>query len=103
MPVPFHALNQQPSHAAHLLRLEFATVSADLQGAFEVPTPLLRARIAERRLDAHAKPKVLDGLQILEPSERLDGQREVVRVLVAGDLGESYPFPRRELRGSLAK
>src|SRR5207244_1567530 len=80
--------------AAHFPRREFAAVATHLQGAFEVPAPLLLARIAERGLDPHADSEVLDGLQVLEPSERLDRQREVVRVLLAGDVRERDAFPR---------
>src|SRR5213594_922513 len=100
---PVHAGDHERSHAAHFPRREFAAVATHLQGAFEVPAPLLLARIAERGLDPHADSEVLDGLQVLEPSERLDRQREVVRVLLAGDVRERDAFPRGHLRDRLAK
>src|SRR6266705_1134936 len=103
IPGPVHAGDHERSHAAHFLRREFAAVSADLQGAFEVPAPLLLARIAERGLDPHADSEVLDGLQVLEPSERLHRQREVVRILLSGDVRERDAFPRGQLRDRLAK
>src|SRR3989449_8685370 len=100
---PVHAGDHERSHAAHFPRREFAAVATHLQGAFEVSAPLLLARIAERGLDPHADSEVLDGLQVLEPSERLDCQREVVRVLLAGDVRERDAFPRGHLRDRLAK
>src|SRR5439155_2191510 len=103
IPGPVHAGDHERSHAAHFLRREFAAVSADLQGALEVPAPLLLARIAESGLDPHADSEVLDGLQVLEPPERLHRQREVVRVLLAGDVRERDAFPRGQLRDRLAK
>src|SRR2546428_829162 len=73
IPGPVHAGDDERSHAAHFLRREFTAVAPDLQDAFEIPASLLLARIAERGLDPHADSEVLDGLQILEPPERLHG------------------------------
>src|SRR5436189_269384 len=64
---------------------------------------LVLARIAQRGLDPHADSEVLDGLQVLEPPERLHRQREVVRVLLAGDVRERDAFPWGQLRDRLAK
>src|SRR5437773_3179266 len=103
IPGPVHAGAHERSHGTHLLRRQIAAVSADLQHPFEIAASLLLARVAERGLDSHAHSEVLDGLEILEPSERLDRQGEVVRVLVASDVGEGHTLPRGELRDGLAK
>src|SRR5207249_7171192 len=51
---PVHDAYYERSHATHFMRREFADVSADIQGALDVPTPLLLARIAEIGLDTHS-------------------------------------------------
>src|SRR5256712_7551611 len=96
IPGAVHAREDEGPHSADLLRREFAAVPAHLQDPFKVAAPLLLTRIAEGRLDSHAHPEVLNRLEGLEPPERLDGQREVVRVLVAGDVGEGHALPRRK-------
>src|SRR5207245_561956 len=92
-----HAREDKGPYPADFLRREFAAVPAHLEDPFEIPAPLLLTRIAQGRFDSHAHPEVLDRLEGLESPERLDGQREVVRVLFTGDMREGHAFPRREL------
>src|SRR2546428_496777 len=91
-----HAREDKGPYPADFLRREFAAVPAPLEDPFEIPAPLLLTRIAQGRFDSHAHPEVLDRLEGLESPERLDGQREVVRVLFTGDMREGHAFPRRE-------
>src|SRR3989441_673094 len=92
-----HAREDKGPYPADFLRREFAAVPAHLEDPYEIPAPLLLTRIAQGRFDSHAHPEVLDRLEGLESPERLDGQREVVRVLFTGDMREGHAFPRREL------
>src|SRR2546428_14080415 len=94
IPGAVHARRENGPYPADFLRRGVAALPAHLEDPVEIPAPLLLTRIAQGRFDSHAHPEVLDRLEGLESPERLDGQREVVRVLFTSDMREGHAFPR---------